>query len=70
VKRLYSLRNRLREKIGLIESFVNFLFVENDLMLALSNGNDGGTGQCFVLWEVDFSRVNASKGERGLDGCG
>jgi hypothetical protein len=43
------LRNRLREKIELIESLVNFLFVENDLMLALSIGNDGGTGQCFVL---------------------
>jgi len=44
----------LREKIVLIESPVNFLFVENDLILALSSDNDGGYGQCFVLFENDL----------------
>ncbi|NLA19744.1 hypothetical protein GPU89_26470 [Burkholderia cepacia] len=41
-------------KIVLIESPVNFLFVENDLILALSSDNDGGYGQCFVLFEDDL----------------
>ncbi|HEM7894596.1 MULTISPECIES: hypothetical protein [Burkholderia] len=44
----------MREKIVLIESPVNFLFVENDLILALSSDNDGGSGQCFVLFEDDL----------------
>ncbi|WP_196489689.1 hypothetical protein [Burkholderia cepacia] len=51
---MYSFRNRLREKIVLIESPVNFLFVENDLILALSSDNDGGSGQCFVLFADDL----------------
>ncbi|WP_423379116.1 hypothetical protein [Burkholderia sp. LMG 32019] len=62
---MYSVRNRLREKIELIESPVNFLFVENDLILALSDGNGGGAGQCFVLFRADLAGVNASKDERG-----
>ncbi|WP_155771086.1 hypothetical protein [Burkholderia cepacia] len=44
----------MREKIALIESPVNFLFVENDLILALSPDNDGGSGQCFVLFADDL----------------
>jgi len=55
----------LREKIVLIESIVNFLFVENDLILALPVGNDGGTGQCFVLFREDLAGANASMEERG-----
>jgi len=55
----------LRERIELIESLVNFLFVENNLILALSSGNDGGVGQCFVLFANDFTGANASKEERG-----
>ncbi|WP_185597839.1 hypothetical protein [Burkholderia cepacia] len=38
----------------MIESPVNFLFVENDLILALSSDNDGGSGQCFVLFADDL----------------
>ncbi|MBK1954832.1 hypothetical protein JIN92_12315 [Burkholderia contaminans] len=59
------MRNRLREKIILIESIFNFLFVENDLISVLPPDNDGGSGQCFVLFADDFPRANASKGGRG-----
>ncbi|WP_155639714.1 hypothetical protein [Burkholderia cepacia] len=38
----------------MIESLVNFLFVENDLISALSSDNDGGSGQCFVLFADDL----------------
>lgn len=53
----------------LIESPFNFLFVENDLILALSFCNDGGIGQCFVLFDDDFARANPSMGEQGGYGC-
>ncbi|MBN3828475.1 hypothetical protein G3O00_33450 [Burkholderia sp. Ac-20384] len=53
----------------MIESIFNFLFVENDLILALSSGNDGGVGQCFVLFVDDFAGANASKAEQGGRGC-
>ncbi|WP_175012924.1 hypothetical protein [Burkholderia lata] len=66
---MYRFRNRLREKIELIEPPVNFLFVENDLILALSSGNDGGIGQCFVLFAEDSAGANAGKDERGGIGC-
>nr|WP_144020642.1 hypothetical protein [Burkholderia sp. AU33423] len=49
----------------MIESIFNFLFVENDLISALPPDNDGGSGQCFVLFADDFPGANASKEERG-----
>ncbi|WP_174950876.1 hypothetical protein [Burkholderia lata] len=52
----------------MIESPVNFLFVENDLILALSSDNDGGVGQCFVLFGDDFTGANAGKEQRGDGG--
>ncbi|MBN3798778.1 hypothetical protein [Burkholderia sp. Ac-20392] len=59
----------MRERIELIESPVNFLFVENDLILALSSGNDGGIGQCFVLFADDFAEANTGKEQRGGIDC-
>ncbi|WP_174959779.1 MULTISPECIES: hypothetical protein [Burkholderia] len=59
----------MREKIGLIKSLVNFLFVENDLILALSSDNDGGAGQCFVFFRRGLAGANASKEEQGGVGC-
>ncbi|WP_208457822.1 hypothetical protein [Burkholderia sp. BCC0405] len=59
----------MREKIILIESPVNFLFVENDLMLALSSGNDGGFGQDFVFFADDLPGANASKEGRVGGDC-
>ncbi|WP_174931503.1 hypothetical protein [Burkholderia lata] len=53
----------------MIESIFNFLFVENDLILALSSGNDGGVGQCFVLSVDDFAGANTSKAKQGGRGC-
>ncbi|MCA8276721.1 hypothetical protein LGN17_30015 [Burkholderia sp. AU30280] len=66
---MHSYRNRLRERIILIESRVNFLFVENDLILALSPGNDGGVGQDFVFFPDDFPGALASKEERVGGAC-
>ncbi|WP_175970052.1 hypothetical protein [Burkholderia sp. BCC0322] len=66
---MYSHRNRLRERIILIELRFNFLFVENDLILALSSGNDGGVGQDFVFFPDDLYGANASKGEQVGGDC-
>ncbi|WP_148669082.1 hypothetical protein [Burkholderia pyrrocinia] len=64
---MYSIRNRLRNKSGLMEGAVHFLSVENDSILALPPGNGGGIGQCFVFFADESTRANAGKGGRGGD---
>ncbi|WP_217589694.1 hypothetical protein [Burkholderia sp. GbtcB21] len=46
----HSFRNRLRNKSKLLKAGVNFLSVENDLILMLPSDNDGGIGQRFVFF--------------------
>jgi len=55
-------------KSGLLKSRVNFLSVENDLILVWPFGNDGCIGQYFVFLGKGLAGVNASKEEQRVGG--